>query len=211
MNTHIIRRFTLALALTGALAWTLPAWAGTVRYNAASGSKVKIEGTSSIHDWTMDGAIIGGYMEVDEGFPESALAGGAAAKPKVEVKIPVSSLKSYAKKMDEVMQEAMEMAKFRIIEYKLVELKPAADSPKTGALKFDAVGELTVHGVKQPLTMPVTIEKQADGKIKVLGKTKLKMTSFGVKPPEPNLPMGMIKTGDEITLSLEWLTAKAAQ
>ncbi|HZQ45998.1 MAG TPA: hypothetical protein VFC07_03220, partial [Verrucomicrobiae bacterium] len=32
-----------------------------VRYRArAVGSKVLIEGTSNIHDWTMDGQIIGG-------------------------------------------------------------------------------------------------------------------------------------------------------
>ena len=38
-----------------------------VRYDAKPGSKVRIEGTSTIHDWTMDGQIIGGFMEFPKG------------------------------------------------------------------------------------------------------------------------------------------------
>jgi len=59
--------------------------------------------------------------------------------------------------------------------------------------------------------MPVTIERR-DGKIKVTGSTPLKMTDFGVKPPEITIPvLGKITTGDEIKISIEWITAPKAQ
>lgn len=182
---------------------------GTVRYDAQpTGSKAKIEGTSTIHDWTMESSVIGGFMEVDANFPASALTDPNAARPKVEVFLPVRAFKSYAKKMDEVMQEHMEEPKFKRIEYKLIELKPKSAPGTTGPLQFEAVGLLTIHGVTRTNTMPVTIEK-LDGKIKVTGKTPLKMTDFGVKPPAPTiLGMSPIKTGDDITVSFEWLTAQ---
>ena len=200
------------------LAAVLAMWLGaqavaqTVRYDAQPvGSKTKIEGTSTIHDWTMESAVIGGFMEVDVKFPESALTDANAAKPKVEVFMPVRSFKSYAKKMDEVMQEHMNEPKYKRIEYKLIELKPKSAAGATGALQFDAIGAITVNGTTRTNTIPVTIEKK-DGKLKISGSAPLKITSFGVKPPAPSIAgVSLIKTGDDIKVSFEWLTAPKAQ
>ena len=186
---------------------------GTVRYDAQPiGSKAKIEGTSSIHDWDMNGLVIGGFIEADAKFPESALTDPNAAKPKVEVFMPVRSFKSYAKKMDERMQEAMNETKHKRIEYRLIELKPKSAAGATGALEFEAVGALTVAGTTKTNTMPVTIEKTG-GKLKVsLKALPLKMTDFGVEPPKLSiLGIGAITTGDDIKVSFEWLTAPKAQ
>lgn len=184
-----------------------------VRYDSQpGGGKVKIEGTSSIHAWNMESPVIGGFMEAGSDFPESALKGGAAARPKVEIFIPVRSLKSYQKRMDEVYQEHMEEPKFKQMKFSLTELKPKGDAPKGGKCEFDAVGNLDIHGVSKPVTLPVTIEKtevEKDGKkvqqLKIAGTTTLKMSDFGVKPPNPTIPgIGAITTGDEIKVTFEW-------
>ncbi len=182
---------------------------GTVRYEAQpTGSKATIAGTSTIHDWTMDSAIIGGFLEADLAFPASALTNPASAKPNVQVFMPVRSFKSYTSAMDTVMQEHMNMAKFPRIEYRLIELKPKTAASATGALQFDAVGALTISGTTRTNTMPVTVEKTDKARIKVTGSTPLKMTDFGVKPPAPSiLGMPVIKTGDDIKITFEWLTA----
>jgi polyisoprenoid-binding protein YceI len=209
MNTH---KTTIANFLPGSLLLSAlltcqlanQASAQAVRYDAQpGGSKVKIEGTSSIHDWNMESPVIGGFIEADAGFPESALKGGDAAKPKVEVFIPVRTLKSYNKRMDEVYQEHMEMAKFAKMEYKLTELKAKGDA-KAGKCEFDAVGTMTIHGVAKPITMPVTIEKVDGKKLKITGATPLKMSDFGVKPPCPDIGVAKITTGDDIKLTFEW-------
>jgi polyisoprenoid-binding protein YceI len=158
----------------------------------------------------MESAVIGGFLEVDAKFPESALTDPNAAKPKVELFMPVRSFKSYTKKMDDVMQEHMNEPKHKRIEYKLTELKPKSPAGTTGALQFEAVGALTIAGTTNTHKMPVTIEKK-DGKLKVTGKTTLKMTDYGVKPPAPTIAgMSLIKTGDEVTITFEWLTAPKA-
>lgn len=184
---------------------------GTVRYDAQpTGSKAKMEGTSTIHDWSMETAVIGGFMEADANFPESALTDPQAAKPKVEIFMPVRSFKSSYKKMDEVMQEHMNESKHKRISYKLTELKPKSAAGTTGAIQFDAVGELTINGTTKTTTMPVTIEKK-DGKMRVTGSTALKMTEYGVKPPAPTIfGMPTIKTGDDLKITFDWVSAPKA-
>jgi polyisoprenoid-binding protein YceI len=187
----------LALAATSSL------FAQAVTYNALPGGKVKIEGTSSLHPWDVNGSIIGGTMEVDPKFPDAG-----EVKPKATVKIPVRTLKSYQKKMDEVMQEYMEMPKFPSIEFKLTELK-SKGAPKDGKYEFDAVGDLTIHGTTKSITMPVTVEKIEGGaKLKIVGKTPIKTPDYGVKPVDVNLGIGHITTGADVTISFEWLLGK---
>ena len=181
----------------------------TVRYNAQpTGSMMTMDGTSTIHDWTVTSPLIGGSMEAAAGFPECALTNPAALKPAVNVIIPVRSLKSYARKMDEVMQEHLKMDKYPRIEYRLIELKPKSPVGTTGKVEFEATGTLFVSGETRTNVMPVTIEHVDGGKLKVTGNTPLKMTDFKVEPPAPKiLGMPIIKTGDDITIKVEWLVA----
>ena len=197
---------TMLIALQSGLAEDV---ATIVRYNAQpTGSMLKMEGTSTIHDWTMEGTLIGGFLEVDSQFPTSALTNAQAAKPNVQAVIPVRSLKSYAKRMDEVMQEHMNATKFPKIEYRLIELKPKPTAGTSDPAQFDAVGTLTIAGVTRTNTMPVMFERVEGNKLKVTGSTPLKMTDFGVEPPAPSiLGMPVIKTGDDIKISFEWMTA----
>lgn len=214
-NELTARTRATAVALLGALAFlaATPVGAQTVRYEAQpAGSKVKMEGTSTIHDWSVESPIIGGFIEADADFPASALKDPKSARPTVEAFIPVRTLKSYSKKMDEVMLDHLNMAKHPRIEYRLIELKPRSAPGTTGALPFDAVGALTVAGVTRTNTMIVTIEKSADTHLKVAGAIPLRMTDFGVQPPAPQiLGMPVIKTGDQIKISFEWLTAPRAE
>lgn len=181
--------------------------AGTVRYDASpTGSKMRMEGTSTLHDWHMDSTIIGGFLEADAGFPASS------SKATAQVFTPVRSYKSSGgKKMDQVMQEHMKEPQFKMIKYTLIELKPKSPAGAAGPVQFDAVGALTILGNTVTNTMPVTIEKTADGKIKVVGSTPLKMTDYKLPPPAISLlGMAEIKVGDDLKINFEWLLAPKA-
>ena len=199
------KHLTLALALAGA-ALSAHAADGLVKYTSQPGSSVKMEGTSTVHDWTTSGAVIGGSMELDAAFDADLKT--VKQTPKVEIVIPVRSLKSHVTpggpRMDQVMQEHMNMKQFPRIEYKLAEL-----AAKDG--KFEAKGALTVSGVTKTIVMPVTFERVQGDKIKVAGSTSVKMSDFSIKPPNPEFGGVGIKTGDDVKVTFEWLTAKAAQ
>ncbi|HKQ37380.1 MAG TPA: YceI family protein [Verrucomicrobiae bacterium] len=181
------------------------------KYDAKPGSKVTLDGTSSVHDWTVESTIIGGSMEL--GFdPANPTPGKVPAK--VTATIPVRSLKSKGKldpkRMEEVMQETMKMQAAPKIEYRLSELvlKSAPKTP-TEPLQFDSKGELSMAGVTNKISMPVTMERLEGNKLKTKGNVTLKMTSFGMKPPAPKILLGMISTGDDVKVAFEWLTQKA--
>lgn len=196
-----MKRITLGL-IAGLTALALTASAQTLTsYKSAVGSKVTIDGTSNIHDWTVEGSVISGLMEVDK---DALLKGAAGVVPcKATVKIPVRSLKSGKDTMDTVMQEHMSMDKYPMIDYSLTELKVI----KAGAngIECESKGNLIVSGATNAITMPVTIAKAGDDGLKVDGKIDLKMTAFNIKPPQPALAMGMIKTGDDVKIGISWL------
>jgi polyisoprenoid-binding protein YceI len=177
------------------------------KYESKLPCKVKIEGTSTIHDWTVESQIISGTMELAE------LKGVTAGKipAKVQVLIPVRSLKSGNKLMDDIMYKAMKMQTVKNIQYRLTELvlKEAPRSPG-GPFQCDSTGELMVSGVTNIIGMPVTIDV-VDNRLKITGSVPLKMTQFGIEPPAPTLALGSIKTGDEVKISFEWMTAPAAK
>ena len=103
------------------------------------------------------------------------------------------------------------MAEYPRIEYRLIELKPKSAADTTGPLAFDAVGALTVSGTTRTIAMSVTIERIDKTKLKIVGSIPLKMTDFDVVPPAPRiLGMPVIKTGDDIKISFEWLVAQKA-
>jgi polyisoprenoid-binding protein YceI len=167
-----------------------------------------MDGTSTIHEWHAETDIVGGFMELEASFADGK-ATPSAVKPKVEVKIPVRTLKSSGgKRMDAVMQEHMKFDQFKMIEYRVLELVPKAGA----AGQWDARGALTVAGVTQTNSMPVTIEKAEGNKLKVTGTAAIKMTDFGIKPPAPDIAgVSLIRTGDDVKLKFEWVTEPKAQ
>jgi len=187
------------------------------RFNAKPGNlKMRIEGTSTIHDWQVEGSIIGGYIEVGPDFPVEP---GQAAKPGKfeahgEAKIPVRSLfsiekdgKKFSDKMDDVMYEHLHAQQYPWIVYRIEELvlKEPAKS-KDAPYGFEAKGSLAVNGVTNSITMPVNITPLGEKKLKITGTTSLKMTSFKVEPPNP-IGFG-IKTSDDVKLIFEWMVVQ---
>jgi len=180
--------------------------ADNVRFESRPGSKVKVDGTSTVHDWTVESQILKGTMEVPADFASNP---AAAKSAKVEVTIPVRQLKSGKTAMNNIMWEAMKMKDHPNIVYKLIELTPKAGGAQGTSAQFDAKGTLTVAGVTRTNTMPVTIEKTGDNKAKATGTTTVKMTDFGIKPPAPTVGLGFIKTGDDVKIAFEWHVEKA--
>lgn len=185
------------------------------RFEAQPGSKVQIDGTSTIHDWTVQGQIIAGYLELDDKVQldtaQAAPTGweDGKANAKVEVTIPVRTLKSNNSVMTDVMHNAMKIQAHPQIKYvlKQMTLKPGTHAPGTPFV-FAATGELTVAGVTRTNQMDVKIDRAANNRLKATGVTTVKMTDFGIAPPAPKVALGAIKTGDDVKITFEWPVAQ---
>ena len=189
-------------------------------YAARSGSKMRIEGSSNIHDWQVESPIIGGSLELGPGFPTEA--GQAVTPGKLEAKgeafLLVRSLRSvekdgspYSDKMDEIMWEHLRQPQHPRIVYRLTELTlKEAPKSKDAPYVFDAKGDLAVAGVTNKITMQVNVLPAPDNKLEITGTTALKMTDFKVEPPAPKIALGLIKTGDEVKLIFKWIVQRKA-
>jgi polyisoprenoid-binding protein YceI len=198
---------TLVAALFCAAALSVSAEA--VRYQAAPGSKIKLEGTSTVHDWTVESGTIGGFIEFESNVPldPSLAKTEVSVTPKVQVIVPVSSLKSGKTLMDDIMHDNLKMQENPRIKYVLKEMKPKEH--KAGEpFQFDTKGDLTVAGVTKPIEMVVTLAPMEGNKLKATGSKEVKMTDFGMKPPAPSIGLGLIKTADEVKVTFEWITAR---
>jgi len=205
----------LVAALLLAAAASAQAAEGVTQYQAKPGSKMRIEGTSNIHDWQVEGRIIGGSLEVGPNFPsDPTKAAPGKVDAKATVTIPVRSMKSvekdgkpYNAKMDDIMYDIMlepanKTIKFVLSELVVKEAAKAASDP----VVFEAKGDLTAAGKSQTITMPVKMTVLPDDKLMFSGTAATKMTDFGIKPPEP-LGLG-IKTGDDVKLIFDWVVGK---
>lgn len=183
-----------------------------VKYKGIFGSSLSIDGTSTVHDWTVTTRLISGVIEFDSNFPLDPSVekiGDFEVQPKVEITIPVRSIKSGKTRMDEVMHATMKRDEHPDATYKLLKLTPSGKARKSGdPLKFDSTGILSVAGATKLVKFPVIFKNEDGDKLKISGKTTVKMTDFGMDPPAPKVALGLIKTGDEVEIKFDWMTKK---
>jgi len=204
---------TAALAL-----WVVPILHGgaQTRYNTQPvGNSVRIDGTSSAHDWEMEGAIIGGFLELGTGvtLDKSQAAPGGLQGDKLPAKahviIPVSTIHSKAEHlpevMDDLMQKSMKAGDFPRVEFMLKELTFKGPHAAGKPFDVDAAGELVIAGVTNKVSFPITLEPMDEGKIKVSGTAPVKMTAYGISPPAPVLAIGTLRCGDDVKILFDWI------
>jgi len=174
-----------ALAMI-ALMLAAAANAGTAKL--AEGSKLWIEGKSTLHAWestatSLDAAVSAEGQSLSE-------AVGKQAPVKLTLTVPVAGMKSEHSGLDKNLQKALLADKNPNIVFTMSGYKADA---KAGTIAAD--GALTVAGVTKPETITAKLA-QKDGRLILEGQQPLLMTDFGVKPP--TAMMGTIKSDDHV-------------
>jgi hypothetical protein len=180
-------------------------------YNAVTGPGMllRIEGTSSLHDWRVESPLIGGYADFRSGFPVSGK--GFQLGPiecSASIFVPVRSLKSvepdgapYSDKMNEVMHEALRAAEYPRIYFALKSLTATASFQKDPNMFLcDAAGDLAIAGQTNSISMTAFVSLKTDNSVVLSGSTRLRMSDFKLRIPEA----GPARPGDEVTVSFRW-------
>jgi hypothetical protein len=217
MRVLKLQRVALALG-TFFLASSIAAIGQTTYVSQPGGSDVKVDGTSSLHDWEMEGTLIGGRIEFGPGVEldpaQTSVPGIQDNKvPAIaHILIPVRGVHSKADHlpdvMDGLMQKALKEPQFPRIEFALRNLSFKGPHPVGKPFDFDVTGDLAIAGVTNKVTFPVTIECLDAGKLKISGTVPVKMSDYGVDPPAPNFGLGMMKCGDGINIIFDWMVHK---
>lgn len=156
-------------------------------------SKLKVLGTSNLHDWEIDAKAMSGKstMTID--------AGNLKAIKSLDFAVEVEQLKSGKSGMDNNTFKALNSKTYKTINYKLVSVTKITEL-SDGNFTLETQGDLTISGVTKRINQAFTV-KIIGKKAIFSGKTKIDMTAFGVKPP--TALMGTIKTGKDVTIDFK--------
>ncbi|HEX6534721.1 MAG TPA: YceI family protein [Gemmatimonadaceae bacterium] len=209
MRKDVFTGAVLALALaTGAATAGAQSRSGTMMEIQPATSKLWIEGTSSLHDWSCTAGTVNGSVELDAAYSTLNLQTNPKIAKTVAISVPVKEMKCGHGKMDGNMYKALRADEFPTIEYKLggYDVTPQADDP--ASFVMHTRGTLTIAGQTKDVQFDITAHRAPNGEVKVQGSQPIVMTDYDVKPPKAML--GTIKTGKTVTVKFDLLLAPAA-
>jgi hypothetical protein len=169
---------------------------GGVVLTLQTGSLLYLEGDSTLHKYQMKANKLGGAAAVAKGDLAKALKSGQVSA--MTLVIPVNDLKSKEKGLDENAYKALNVKDNPEIKFDL-KSETLKAGKEAGSYTMTAKGNLTISGVSQPvvLTAETTLK---DGKVRLKGVQKLKMSDYKVKPPSISLLVASITCSDEIAI-----------
>ena len=193
-RTKIVSIALLAFAATVARAQE------TTRVTVSPDSKLWIEGTSNLHDWACRTQDLNATVELDVATAAQFTVAPPKALKRVQVKVPVKSLKCGHGAMDNNLYKALSDDAAPEISYIMATFE-AISGETSDSFSLKTIGTLTVAGKEQNITMEVVATRLADGTVHATGMVPVKMTAFGIKPP--TAIFGRVKTGDEVKVKFE--------
>lgn len=158
-------------------------------YQQARDSQLTIDGTSTLHDWSMSSSE-GRYNAEFEINEEGKLSKLKA----LTFSIRFESLKSGSNALDKNAYSTMDTEVHKNITYKMT-------SAVIGAQKIHCKGNLTIAGTTNPIDLDVGYQLTDTGQIICSGLKKIKMSDYKIDPPV--FMFGTVKTRDEITVSFK--------
>jgi hypothetical protein len=155
-------------------------------------SDIKLEGTSSMHDWEMEAHSSTGEAQF---IFKSGSVIDLVSINSLSFAILVTDLKSDSNGLNKNAYEALKSNKYKDICYSLTSSTLKAEE---GGYLIKSVGNLVIAGVAKEITMDVHGIINENGTITCNGSYKLNMTDYKVTPP--SFMWGAMKTGENITL-----------
>jgi polyisoprenoid-binding protein YceI len=156
------------------------------RYVIAPSSELKVEGTSTLRDWSMVSNQAKGQALIS--FENNKIQD----IKNLVVTMPAKSLKSGSNQMDNHAYQSLNPKEHPEIRF---ELKSVEQVTATTLL---ARGVMTIAGVAKPMAVPVTYKVTSNG-LEFAGQAPIKFSDF--KIDAPTALMGTVKTGDNLNLS----------
>lgn len=155
-------------------------------YMLSDESSMTIDGSSTIHDWTVTANTMNGSVTAEGTDPKE-----------INFEVDVENIKSErGPTMDNKMHAALKKEEHPKVSFRLSEIKNQAT----------LVGTLTIAG--QEKTVEVPVEMNVSGQhLKLAGEQKITLQEFGIEPP--TAMFGQIIVGDDVTVKFDLVFVKS--
>lgn len=175
-----------------------PPRASVTRIPVRADSRLWLEGSSNIRDWTCRATSLEASVAVATSA-RSAAQGSEEVVRGVSVKVPVRMLKCGDRHMEAEMYSALKSPD-TAPGYITAEVERIPNGVVNGQV-VEAEAILTIAGVQRTVKMSVTSDALPDGTRRARGTVPIKMTDFGIKPPRPW--GGILRTADRVLIQFE--------
>ena len=177
----------------------LTAWNGHVPpFSFATGSSVRVTGTSNVHGWTCTATRVTGTLT------GQGTAAALTDLSDLTVTVPVSALDCRNGTMNTNMRRAMNTSANPNIRFTMASatVTPGAGGRST----VSGTGQLTINGQTRPVRISATGEPGAGGRTRFQGSVPVNMPDFGITPP--TAMMGTMRTGARVTVAFDVLVGQ---
>ena len=185
------------------------------QYVPSNDSRVWIEGTSNVTDFTCSTQQIDGHARLalrgtflpaaasSDSMPTHSTAPSRSSEsPTVQARVPVRTLDCGKRRQNRDLYDAMKAGEHPAIHYTIVKADVMAtpDSSRDHYV-LEAIGELTIAGATRTVRLTLQGRRLDDGRMHAQGTLPIQMTNFDVEPPTAML--GLIRVHDEITVHFD--------
>jgi polyisoprenoid-binding protein YceI len=157
------------------------------------GSRVWVEGTSTVRAWRCESARGDGSAAAST--TELAQLGSVS---RAEFSVPVATLDCRNQTMNGHMRNALKADAAPQIRFRATSVQVTPTSADAGTAKME--GTLTLGGQDKPVSIDATVARE-DGQLRVRGSKRLVMTEWGVRPP--TLMLGTMKVNPAVTVGFD--------
>ncbi|MEO8760118.1 MAG: YceI family protein [Bacteroidia bacterium] len=184
-----IKNIAVCAGIIISMAFTTPD-----NYTLAKDYTVTIHGTSNHDDWDETVGVVtgGGLVNINKD--------GSFDLNAIHLKMEVKSIKSKSSIMNSKTYTALKANEDPEITFTLTSPVKAIKASAAGTM-VSAGGTLYIGGVSKQVVMQVKVRMLTNEKLEFEGSHAIKMSEYGIKAPTALL--GMLKTGDEITLNFK--------
>ncbi|HZK78224.1 MAG TPA: YceI family protein [Gemmatimonadaceae bacterium] len=172
---------------------------GITRISVRSDSRLWLEGSSNVRDWTCRATSLEATIETSNADTSSRSSSHSEVVKGVSVRVPVRMLKCGDRHMEAHMYTALKSSD-NAPGYITAEIDQIPQSVTTGQV-INAEAKLTIAGVQRTVKMTVTSDLLPDGTRRARGTVPILMTDFGISPPHPW--GGLLRTADRVLIQFE--------
>lgn len=154
-------------------------------YTLSSDSKLTVDGTSTIHDWTVAANSLAGSITMKDGLPKA-----------IEFKVEVAGIQSErGATMDKKMHAALKKEEHPEITFVLAEIKNSTS----------LIGTLNIAGYEKTVEIPVKMNTD-NTSLKISGQYTITLQEYGIEPP--TAMFNQIIVGDVVTVKFDMVFLK---
>lgn len=181
----------LAAVVLGLAGWHI----ATERYTFTTGSRIWVEGTSTVHDWSCDADQVSATLD------GTASSGALSSISALTVTTPVAGMDCDNRTMNGKLRDALGTSPIR---FTLTNAR--VGSATNGRFLVEADGRLTIHGTTRAQRVRASGRALSGGRFQFTGEVPVTMSQFGVDPPRAMA--GALRTGDRVTVKFDVTAAR---